>query len=119
MNEKRRGEMTSIEEVLHDRNIIFVGADAFTEKGFTQVPHTILRSKKLSPGAKLAYAGLLSYAWHRDSCFPGQDRLGVDIGVTRQTANEYIKELRTKGFIRVTRRGQGRSNLYELLVPRG
>jgi len=33
MNPKRRGEITHIGEVLKDRNIILVGADAFTEKG--------------------------------------------------------------------------------------
>lgn len=119
MAEKRRGAIAHVGEILKDRTIIFVGGDAFTEKGFTQVPNAILRAKKLSPGAKLAYAALISYAWHENECFPGQDRLGTDIGVTRQTANEYIRELRTKGFIRVTRRGQGRSNVYELLVPRG
>ena len=119
MNEKRRGEITSVGEVLKDRNIILVGADAFTENGFTQVPNAILRSKKISPGAKLAYSGLLSYAWGEDRCFPGQNTLGVDLGVARQTVNEYIRELRSKGFIRVKRRGQGRSNVYELLVPRG
>ncbi len=119
MTEKRRGEITSVGEILKDRNIILVGADAFTEKGFTQVPNAILRSKEISPGAKLAYSGLLSYAWNNDYCFPGQETLGNDIGVTRQTVNEYIKELRTKGFIQVKRRGQGRSNIYELLVPRG
>lgn len=119
MSHKRRAEITSISEILKERNIILVGADAFTQKGLTQVPNAILRSNKISPGAKLAYSGLLSYAWDKDSCFPGQDTLGSDIGVTRQTVNEYIKELRTKGFIRVTRRGQGRSNIYELLVPRG
>ena len=118
MNDKRRGETVSVGEILKDRNIYFVGGDAFTEKGFSQVPNAILRSKKISPGAKLAYSALISYAWNNDFCFPGQDRLGKDIGVTRQTANEYIGELRRKGFVNVTRRGQGRSNLYELLVPR-
>ena len=119
MNEKRRGNIASVGEILAEKTIIFTGADAFTEKGFTQVPNAILRSKKISPGAKLAYAALISYAWHTASCFPGQETLGNDIGVTRQTANEYIKELRIKGFVKVTRRGQGRSNIYELLVPRG
>ena len=119
MATKRRGEITQVGEILKDRNIIFVGADAFTEKGFTQVPNAILRSRKISPGAKLAYSGLVSYGWNNDSCFPGQERLAEDLGVARQTVNEYIKELRTKGFIRVKRRGQGRSNVYELLVPRG
>ena len=119
MSETRRGQITHVSEILKDRNIVLVGADAFTTKGFTQVPNAILKSKKISPGAKLAYSGLLSYAWNNDCCFPGQDRLGEDLGVTRQTVNEYVRELRTKGFIRVQRRGQGRSNIYELLIPRG
>ena len=68
----------------------------------------------LSPGAKLAYTMLLSYAWYNDYCFPGQDRLGADMGVTRVTANTYIQELAKKGFINVTRQGQGRTNLYEV-----
>jgi biotin operon repressor len=119
MNQKRCGDIASVGDILAEKTIIFSGADAFTEKGFTQVPNAILRSKKISPGAKLAYAALISYAWNNDHCFPGQETLGNDIGVTRQTANEYIKELRTKGFVKVTRRGQGRSNIYELLVPRG
>ena len=117
MSAKRRGAMTPVDEILKDRNIILVGADAFTEKGFTQVPNAILRSKKISPGAKLAYSGLLSYAWEKDSCFPGQDTLGDDIGVTRQTVNEYIKELEKKGYVSVKRRGQGKSNYYYIHVP--
>lgn len=118
MNDVRRGEFTSTSEILKDRNIVLIGADGFTQNGFTRVPNSILRSKDLSPGAKLAYAGLLSYAWTDDSCFPGQDRLATDLGVSRQTANLYIKELQRKKRINVKRRGQGRSNLYELLVPR-
>ena len=77
------------------------------------------RSDKISPGAKLASSGSLSYAWDKGGCFPGQATFGADIGVTRQTVNEYIEELRTKGFIDVTRRGQGGSSIYEVLVPRG
>jgi len=39
-------------------------------------------------------------------CFPGQERLADDMGVTRQSANTYLKELRVKNFISITRRGQ-------------
>ena len=114
----RRGELRTIGDVIAEKTIILKGADAFTEKGFTQVPNAILRSKKLSMGAKMTYAALISYAWHNDYCFPGQQRLADDIGVTRQTANEYIQELKKKGFVKVVRQGQGRTNIYELKVSK-
>ena len=118
MIEKRRGELTGIGAILAEKNIILTGADAFTEKGFTQVPNAVLRAKKISMGAKMTYAALLSYAWNDDYCFPGQQRLADDIGVSRQTANEYIQELKRKGYVNIIRKGQGRPNLYELKVSR-
>ena len=117
MKGKRRGEVTHIGDILADRNIELVGADAFTRCGFTQVPNPILMSKRISPGAKLAYTALLSYAWNKGYCYPGQERMGRDIGVTRQTVNEYIKELEKKGYVSVKRRGQGKSNYYYIHVP--
>jgi len=99
---------------LIDRNIKIIGADPLTQRGFTQIPNVILKSTKLSGGAKLAYTMLLSYAMGDDQCFPGQDRLGVDMGTSRQSANKYVKELESRGFINIKRRGQGRSNLYEI-----
>jgi DNA-binding transcriptional regulator LsrR (DeoR family) len=102
-----------------EKNIILKGADGFSQKGFTQVPNAVLRSRKLSMGAKMAYAALLSYAWQNDYCFPGQQRLADDIGVSRQTANEYLQELKAKNFVKITRKGQGRPNLYELKVTKG
>ncbi len=110
---KRRGGIRHISEIL-DQNIKLIGADVLSLKGFTQVPNVVLKSNAISPGAKLAYTMLLSYAWHNDFCFPGQDRLANDMGVSRQSANSYIKELEAKGFIKVTRRGQGKPNLYEV-----
>ncbi len=111
--EKRSGGIRHISEII-EQNIKLVGADALSVRGFTQVPNAVLKSNAISPGAKLAYTMLLSYAWHNDFCFPGQDRLADDIGVSRQSANTYIKELQGKGYIKVTRRGQGRPNLYEV-----
>ena len=111
---RRGGGLKPVSELIQEKNIILRGADRLSAQGFTQVPNHILRNNTLSPGAKLAYAMLLSYAWQNDFCFPGQDRLGQDMGVTRQTANAYIQELSKRDFIRITRRGQGRSNLYEL-----
>ncbi len=104
--------MTGIGEIL-DRNIIIRGGDVLTIKGYTQVPNHALISNRLSPGAKLAYAMLLRYAWQNDYCFPGQERLATDMGVTRQSANAYVQELQREKFITIKRRGQGRTNVYE------
>jgi biotin operon repressor len=74
----------------------------------------VLRSDKLSPGAKLAYAMLLSYAWQNDYCFPGQERLAKDMGSGLRSVVRFIQELEKEGFIVIKRRGQGKPNLYEL-----
>ena len=95
-----------------ERNLLLVGADLATQRGWTGVPNFILENKELSVGAKLTYAMLLKYAREQEECFPGQQRLAQDMGTTRQSANAYIGELRRRGFIAVKRRGQGRPNLY-------
>jgi response regulator of citrate/malate metabolism len=99
---------------LVERNIKLVGADALSQRGFTQVPNAILRHKQISPGAKLAYTMLLSYAWHNDFCFPGQETLAKDMGVTDRSVRTYLKELETKKFLTIKQQGQGRPNLYHL-----
>ena len=105
---------TRIGDILAARTIILEGADVLSARGFTQVPNYVLESRQLSAGAKLTYAMLLKYAWENDYCFPGQDRLAADMGVSRQTANKYIRELQQKEHIRVRRQGQGRPNIYTL-----
>ena len=109
-----RATMQEIKQLIGERNIIIKGGDALTLSGFTQVPNAVLRSDKIGPGAKLAYTMLLSYAWHNDYCFPGQDRLARDIGVSRQSVNTHVKELERQGFIKIKRQGQGKPNIYEI-----
>jgi DNA-binding MarR family transcriptional regulator len=105
--------MKPLGEVL-EKNIKLVGADGLSQSGFTQVPNAVLRTSNLSPGAKLAYTMLLSYAWNNDYCFPGQERLAKDMGVGRTSTHTYIKELTKKGYINVKRQGMNRPNLYEV-----
>ena len=105
--------MKSLAEVM-ERNIKLVGADALSQGGFVQVPITILRHADLSMGAKMVYAALLSYAWFNDYCYPGQARMAEDIGAGRTSVNQWTKELEQKGFIKIIRRGQGRTNMYEV-----
>ena len=98
------------------RNIELVGADPVTRHGFTQVPNFILKSEALSPGAKLAYAMLLHYAWQNDYCFPGQERLAKDMGAGKRSVIRFMAELERAGFIAVQRRGLGQTNLYQLFL---
>ncbi len=93
------------------RSLIIVEEDGFRH-GFTMVPNIILKAADLTHGAKLCYAMLLSYAWQGDKCFPGQETLGNDLGVERKAVIRYLKELKDKGLVRVTRRGMGKTNVY-------
>jgi DNA-binding MarR family transcriptional regulator len=106
--------MQGIGQLIKDRNIILRGADAATAKGFTQVPNFLLKSNKLSSGDKLAFAMLLSYAWQNDYCFPGQKRLGEDMGLDERNVRRHLKSLEAHGLLSIQRRGQGKTNIYEL-----
>ena len=55
-------------------------ADPVARYGFTQLPNFILRNPELSANAKTVYSLLLSYAWHNNLCFPGQERLAEHMG---------------------------------------
>ncbi len=44
-----------------ERHVII--EDEALAAGFTQIPNLVLRRPDLSPGAKLTYMVLLSYAW--------------------------------------------------------
>ena len=101
-------------DLLQEKNIKLVGADALSTNGFTQVPNYMLKSRGFSPGAKLTYAMLLSYAWGNDYCFPGQETLAKDMGSGLRSVARYIKELENEKFLTIKKLVQGRVNLYEL-----
>jgi biotin operon repressor len=109
------GDMQSVGEIIREKNIQFDTAfDPLSRGGFTQVPNLILREPNISVGAKLTYAMFLSYAWSNDSCFPGQERLAQDIGMSRSRVTEYVTELENAGLVTIQRRGQGKTNIYTI-----
>ncbi len=103
--------MKTIAQIL-EQNITLNTLDPVTAGGFTQVPNFLLRDPHLSIGAKLTYAMFLSYAWHNDRCFPGQERLAADMGMSVPSVSNFIAELGQRGFVTIRRRGQGKTNLY-------
>jgi len=112
--ERRAGQLTSMRDLIAEKTIELETLDPIARHGFTQVPNFILTNPTLGVGAKMTYAMFLHYAWHKDSCFPGQDRLAVDMGMSKSRVNEFIKELETAGFVEIIRRGQGRTNVYKI-----
>jgi hypothetical protein len=95
--------MESIREYLKEKNIELETQDPVARGGFTQVPNFILKNPDLSLGAKVTYAMFLSYAWHNDSCFPGQDKLAASMGMSRSRVAEFISQLRRAGLITIKR----------------
>lgn len=106
--------MQQIGELIKEKNITLDTRDPVVRGGFTQVPNFILKMSELSVGAKVVYAMFLHYAWNNESCFPGQDRLAEDIGMSRASVTNYVGELEEAGLVGITRRGQGKTNLYNI-----
>lgn len=104
--------MKPLGEIMREQNITLATTDPVARGGFTQVPNFILKDGTLSLGAKVTYSMFLSYAWHNDSCFPGQERLAEDMGMSRSRVTEFISELEKVGLVDIQRRGQGKTNLY-------
>ncbi len=99
----------------HDhQNIVLQGFDPVSAGGFTQVPNCLLRNHGLTAQAKIVYAALLSYAWHNDRVFPGQERMAEEIGSSKSSVNRAIIELEKDGWLEIDRRGQGKTNVYVL-----
>jgi DNA-binding MarR family transcriptional regulator len=107
-------KLSELDRFKEHQNIVLEGFDRVSAEGFTQVPNFLLNSKDLSFAAKMVYAKLLSYAWNNNRVFPGQERMADEIGSSQQTVSRAILELETVGFLEITRRGQGQTNIYML-----
>lgn len=109
--------MDKLGDVQHfkDRqNIVLQGFDPVSAGGFTQIPNYLLNSPALSANAKVVYSKLLSYAWHNNRVYPGQERMADEIGTSQPTVARAVRELQDKGWLAIERRGQGKTNIYIL-----
>jgi hypothetical protein len=111
-----QGSLQSLGDAMASRvrNIEINSADPVARHGFTQVPNFLFKGSGLSMGAIVVYAKFLSYAWHNDFCFPGQQRLAEDLEMGVASINRFIKELEVGKLIEITRRGQGKTNIYTI-----
>jgi hypothetical protein len=105
--------MDSTKEILQKHTIVIL--NGALKHGFTQLPRYVLQDKKLSFGARLTYAVLLSYAWQEDSCFPGQERMSKDLGTTDRSVRRFLAELKKTSYIDWKQQGLGKPNIYYIL----
>ncbi len=107
-------KLSDIARFQEHHNIVLEGFDPISAGGFTQIPNFLLNNKNLTNNAKVVYAKLLSYAWHNNQVFPGQERMAEEIGSSKSTVGRAVQELEEQGWLEIQRRGQGKTNLYIL-----
>lgn len=83
--------------------------------GFAAFPYLVMKDRSLSIGARLAYAFLLMYAWQEGSCFPGQETLAQEMGISRAQVQRLLYELRDQQYIRIERTDRRFNNTYVIL----
>lgn len=105
--------MKSLKSLIESHTIVVL--NKALKHGFTQLPNYVLKDKKLSFGARLAYAVLLSYAWQQDSCFPGQSRMAQDLGTTDRSIRTFLTELKDRRYITWKQQGLNKPNIYFIL----
>ncbi len=100
-----------------ERSLIIVENPLLREV-FAQIPNGILRNPDLTIGVKVTYDLPLSYAWQKNSCFPGHDAMARDMGAGKRSVIMYLQQIQDAGLIRIQRRGQGRTNIHTTLRRR-
>ena len=107
-------KLSNISRFQERQNIVLAGFDPVSAGGFTQIPNCIINNQELSLGAKVVYAKLLSYAWHNQMVYPGQETMANELGAGRRSIVRFVAELERVGYLEVERRGQGLTNRYIL-----
>lgn len=79
------------------------------------IPEALVRFRNISPGAKLCWGRLARYKGEIGKCYPSQEKLAGELGVSERNVRRYIEELRSNGLIRKVRRGLQLNNEYEFL----
>jgi AraC-like DNA-binding protein len=91
---------------------------------FVQVPMSIILHPRLSDGARVLYALLLSYDWQdgdgrrKGRTWPSLARLAEQSGKSTRQVTRYLRELEEEGVIRTEHGGEHRAT-RRLLVRAG
>src|SRR3972149_7358767 len=106
--------MENVGSLVRERLQQVIVENEMLRAGFAALPYLVLRDLRLSIGARLAYAVLLMYAWQEGSCFPGQERMAGDLGVSPRNLRRFLTELRNLGYVSWKKLMPGGTNTYYL-----
>jgi hypothetical protein len=81
-------------------------------RGYTMLMNCVLYDTQISDGAKVTYMVLLDHARQDDACYPGQDKLAEERGLTSRSVRSHLAELENRGLITIEQRGLNQTNLY-------
>ena len=86
-------------------------SDSILEKGYGLISRDIMRDKNISLGAKSIYCYLNSFAGSKGICYPSLELIRNEMGLSKNTLNKYMKELKQSGLIKVFRLQNEDNNL--------
>ncbi len=104
--------MESVGPLVRQRVERVIVENEMMRAGFAALPYVVLRDTKLSIGARLTYAVLLSYAWQNNSTFVGQDKMAEDMGISERQLQRYLYELRDSKYVDISRKDKRFNNTY-------
>jgi len=104
--------MRSLGELVRQRVERVIIENEMMRAGFAALPYVVLRDTKLSIGARLTYAVLLSYAWQDDATFVGQEKMAKDIGISERQLRRFLYELKETLYIEISRKDKRFNNTY-------
>ena len=84
------------------------------KKYFVQIPHSLIREKKISDGAFRTLLDLMSYRNGNNLVFPSQKRIAKDLDISIRTVITHLKELNELGIVSWQKTGYAKPNLYSI-----
>lgn len=91
--------------------------DRLFERTWSDIPGILLIDPKISHGAKILYLAMRRFSDPNGHSYPGHERLGKIINRKQWSIIAYQKELEKTGWLKIKRRGLGRTNYYYLDWP--
>lgn len=88
------------------------------DSGFGILPKRVMIDPNLSIQAKAIFAYLVTYAGNSETAYPSQRTISYQLGISKDTAGKYIRELRENGYLEIDQKredGRFSHNVYKLI----